>query len=140
MLAFSYKYSDAFNGCVFKRYSIVDFSSPYHVKQVRAFDVHKDENLTIDEVRFKSGISEIYELIDVKSWERYYDCITNQKEDLRKFDDKLSRDDQVLKDIANFDNDLRAFRIWKAAQQWKASAADFAGYEDTYLKSLNEKK
>lgn len=119
MLAFSYNYADAFEGCVYKRYSIVDFMSPYNVKQVKSFDVNKNERLTIDEVRFKSGISEIYELIDVKNWDRYYQCITNQKEEFRQLEKKLSNDDKVLRDIANFDKDLREFRIWKAAKQYQ---------------------
>lgn len=118
MLAFCYNYSDAFDGCVYKQFTIVDFSGSY-VRQVKSFNVHKDDKLTLDEVRFKSGISEIYELLDVKNWDGYYDAITNYKDQFRKMDLDLSTDDKVLRDIANFDKDLRAYRVWKAANKWE---------------------
>lgn len=118
MIAFCYNYADAFDGCVYKQFTIVDFSGSY-VRQVKSFNVHKDDRLTLDEVRFKSGISEIYELIDVKNWDGYYDAITNYKDQFRKLQEELANDDKVLRDIANFDKDLRAFRVWKAAQEWK---------------------
>ena len=137
MLAFCYNYADAFDGCVYKRYTVVDFSNPYNVRQVKSFNVQKDENLYIDEVRFKSGISEIYELIDVKNWDRYYDCITNYKDKFRKMQLELSNDDKVLRSIANFDKDLRAFRVWKAAQEWTVRSEDIKECEDEYKKSLN---
>ena len=137
MLAFCYNYADAFDGCVYKQYTVVDFSNPYNVRQVKSFKVQKDENLSIDEVRFKSGISEIYELIDVKNWNKFYDCITNYKDQFRKMQLELSKDDKVLRSIANFDKDLRAFRVWKAAQEWTVRSEDIKECEDEYKKSLN---
>ena len=138
MLAFCYNYADAFDGCVYKQYTVVDFTGSY-VRQVKSFNVHKDEKLTIDEVRFKSGISEIYELIDVKNWDGYYDALTNYADQFRKMDLDLSTDDKVLRDIANFDKDLRAFRVWKAAQEWTVRSEDIKECEDEYKKSLNMK-
>lgn len=115
MLAVKIKGFDIKEGKEFKYFFIVDSSSGDFRQLARECVDTNEDDPTIDELRFKSGIKDIYAIIDMKSWNNYWD----NRHQLIELDKELSNDPAVLKSIADYEKDQKQFRIWQAAQQWK---------------------
>lgn len=116
MLAIKYSYCDIKEGQSFKAFSILNTETFQFVdKYVLPLN---EEDLTLNELRFKTGISEIYTILDFGSWNNYWEKVTQHRQNFIELDRELAEDPEVLKSIADYEKDQKQFRIWQAAQKW----------------------
>lgn len=118
MLAFKMKIADAYRGITYQSYLVVEFTN-VQVKQITKIDEPVGVHYTINDIRRLSGIDEIYGIYDAKEWNVYYGLITQHINELHKIEEMLKNDPVIQKDIADHKNDMKAFRIWQAANKWK---------------------
>lgn len=120
MLAIKFTYNDIKEGREFKSFNIIDPSSATPVSQVdKLVRGINDEDPDLNELRFKTGIKEIYAIIDMGSWNHYWDVIKNHTQDLINLNAQLATDPTVLKSISDYEKDQKQFRIWQAADKWE---------------------
>lgn len=112
MLAVKIKGFDIKEGKEFKYFFIVDPSSSRQLASEHV-DINEDDP-DINELRFKTGIKDIYAILDFGSWNNYWD----NRHQLIELDKELANDPAVLKSIAEYEKDQKQFRIWQAAQKW----------------------
>ena len=116
MLAIKYSYSDIKEGREFKAFSILNTDTLSLVdKYVLPLN---EEDPTLNELRFKTGISEIYAILDFGSWNNYWDKFANHRQNFIELDRELAQNPEVLKSIAEYEKDQKQFRIWQAAKKW----------------------
>ena len=116
MLAVKFTYSDIKEGREFKSFIIID---PPNTSQVDKYVLPINEpDPTLNELRFKTGITDIYAIIDMRSWNNYWNNITLRRQAFADLNAELANDPAVLKSIADYEKDQKQFRIWQAAQKW----------------------
>lgn len=127
MIAFKMKVADACRGITVQVYIIVELVNTYiceKCSEVRVIQRTKVEepigaHYTINDIRRLSGIDAIYCIYDAKCWDAYYGLISYHADELHKTDEMLKNDPVIQKDIADHKKDMKAFRIWQAANKWK---------------------
>ena len=116
MLAVKFTYHDIKEGREFKSFIIID---PPNTSQVDKYVLPINESdPTLNELRFKTGIKDIYAIIDMRSWNNYWNNITLRRQAFADLNAELANDPAVLKSIADYEKDQKQFRIWQAAQKW----------------------
>ena len=117
MLAIKFKYCDIKEGRQFKSFIILD---PELFSQVDKYVLPLNEpDPTLNDLRFKTGITEIYAILDFGSWNNYWKAFHEHRQDFIDLNRELSEDPKVLKSIAEYEKDQRQFRIWQAAKKWE---------------------
>ena len=117
MLAFKFTYHDIKEGREFKAFIVRDTT---YLSQVDKYVLPINEpDPTINELRFKTGITDIYAIIDMRSWNNYWNNITSRRQAFADLNAKLANDPAVLKSIADYRKEQKQFRIWKAARKWE---------------------
>lgn len=115
MLAVKVKGFDLKEGQEFKFFFIVDPDSG-NFRQLASVRVNtNDKDPTLNELRFKTSIKEIYDIVDMGSWNNYW----NHRHQLIELNKELSDAPAVLKSIADYEKDQKAFRIWQSARKWE---------------------
>ena len=115
MLAVKIKGFDIAEGQEFKFFFIVDPDSGDFRQLARERVNMNEPDPDVNELRFKTGITEIYGIVDMGSWNNYWD----NRHQLIELNAKLANDPAVLKSIAEYRKDMKAFAMWKAANKWK---------------------
>lgn len=116
MLAFKFTYHDIKEGRQFKSFIIVN---PPSFTQVDKCVLPIDEpDPTLNELRFRTGITEIYGVIDMSSWDNYWQNIHIHRQEIVDLHANLANDPAVQKSIADYEKDQKQFRIWQAAKKW----------------------
>ena len=115
MIAVKIKGYDIAEGQEFKFFFIVDPDSgdfrQLASERVNITDVDPD----INELRFKTGMKDIYGIVDMKSWNNYWD----HRHQLIELNKELSNAPAVLKSLADYEKEQKAFRIWQAAKAYE---------------------
>ena len=115
MIAVKIKGFDLKEGQEFKFFFVVDPNSG-DFRQLASERVNvNDKDPDINELRFKSGFKDIYCIVDMKSWGNYWD----HRHQLIELNAKLADDPSVLRSLANYEKEQKAFRIWQAAKEYE---------------------
>ena len=116
MLAIKFTYCDIKEGQQFKSFIILD---PETYSQVDKYVLPLNEpDPTLNELRFKTGITDIYAILNFKSWNDWWDAFHLHRQNFIELNRELAADPEVQKDIADYEKDQKQFRIWQAAQKW----------------------
>lgn len=117
MIAVKIKGFDIKEGKEFKYFFIVD---PSGARQLASEHVDiNEEDPTLNELRFKTGIKDIYAILDFGSWNNYWDKFANHRQNFIELDRELAQNPEVLKSIADYEKDQKQFRIWQSARKWE---------------------
>lgn len=117
MIAIKFKYSDILEGREFKSFRIFEPSTLTPLGSVN-YEINAPDP-TLNELRFKTGITDIYAIIDMRSFENFLNYFRKNRQELMELNTKLSKDPTVLKSIAEYEKDQKQFRIWQAAKKWE---------------------
>lgn len=114
MLAVKIKGFDIAEGREFKFFFIVDPDSGDFRQLARERLNTTDEDPDINELRFRTGIKDIYGIVDMGSWNNYW----GHRHQLIELNKELSNDPDVLKSIADYKKEQKATCIKLAANKW----------------------
>lgn len=115
MIAVKIKGFDIAEGQEFKFFFIVDPDSGDFRQLARERVNMNEPDPDINELRFKTGMKDIYGIVDMGSWNNYW----NHRHQLIELNKELSDAPAVLKSIADYEKDQKQFRIWQAARKWE---------------------
>lgn len=115
MIAVKIKGFDIKEGEEFKFFFIVDPASGDFRQLARERVNMNDKDPDINELRFKTGIKDIYDIVDMGSWNNYWD----HRHQLIELNKELSNAPAVLKSIVDYEKESRIREIKLAANKWE---------------------
>lgn len=117
MLAFKFLHADIRDGIKYKAYEFLDPANTDRYGFVRCEMNVPD--LTLNELRRKTGVEDIYAILEFSSWVNYLKYYNAHRQELIELDEQLKNDPATQKDIAEHRKDMKAFNMWKAARKWE---------------------